>query len=489
MIGDQRRALLFLAILATGVSHVAIAAQATWTVNSCAEGTSGSGTTGTLRYAVANAASGDIVDMTTLPACVISLETGSIKIGQSALTLNGPGRDKLTISRSTAKGAMRDRILYHSGTGTLTLKGVSISRGLFSTNVMAEGGCVLTKGSLSLNGVSIDACEALSSLNGAAGGAVYVTKQLEAKYSTISNSSAVGAGTTQFPFANFGGGAAVGGDTTLKYSTIKGNSVRSTAALGINGGLSMRGNVTIVASTISENDAQFRNGGLGTANGGANSKFNLYNSTVSGNTAYATAGIYTNAQTVTLKNSCVVNNVAASPYFATTYYKPYSGYVQYTYAVAPGLEVAYNSPVSTITLQSSIIANNYYRNGDESDLQTLNIRSASPPKISGNNNLIGRPNTTTPVPTDTIIGICPSLGPLRNNGGSTFTHALFSNSPAIDTGNNAAAFSYDQRGNLGNAATPSYPRVSGIAADIGAYEVQRSDVIFSAGFDGCAYLF
>jgi len=30
--------------------------------------------------------------------------------------------------------------------------------------------------------------------------------------------------------------------------------------------------------------------------------------------------------------------------------------------------------------------------------------------------------------------------------------------------------------------------VSGSSADIGAYEVQRSDIVFDAGFDGCPAL-
>ena len=45
-----------------------------------------------------------------------------------------------------------------------------------------------------------------------------------------------------------------------------------------------------------------------------------------------------------------------------------------------------------------------------------------------------------------LIGVNPLLGPLQNNGGSTFTHALLSNSPAIDAGDNSGAPATDQRG-------------------------------------------
>jgi hypothetical protein len=43
------------------LSAPAAMAATTWTVNACCEANTGSGTTGTLRHAVANAASGDII--------------------------------------------------------------------------------------------------------------------------------------------------------------------------------------------------------------------------------------------------------------------------------------------------------------------------------------------------------------------------------------------------------------------------------------------
>jgi hypothetical protein len=62
----------------------------------------------------------------------------------------------------------------------------------------------------------------------------------------------------------------------------------------------------------------------------------------------------------------------------------------------------------------------------------------------------------------------PLLGPLANNGGPTFTHALLSGSPAIDTGdpNFAPPPFFDQRG-------PGFDRVVNGRIDIGSFEVQR----------------
>jgi hypothetical protein len=70
------------------------------------------------------------------------------------------------------------------------------------------------------------------------------------------------------------------------------------------------------------------------------------------------------------------------------------------------------------------------------------------------------------------INTDPLLGPLQDNGGATFTHALLAGSPAIDAGDpsfDPYAFDppllYDQRG------TP-YARVANNRIDVGAFEAQ-----------------
>jgi hypothetical protein len=79
---------------------------------------------------------------------------------------------------------------------------------------------------------------------------------------------------------------------------------------------------------------------------------------------------------------------------------------------------------------------------------------------SGSNNLI-----RTQVGFPTVLKSDPLLGPLANNGGPTPTHALASNSPAINEGANPRSLATDQRG-------ASYQRVAGGRADIGAFELQ-----------------
>jgi hypothetical protein len=63
-----------------------------------------------------------------------------------------------------------------------------------------------------------------------------------------------------------------------------------------------------------------------------------------------------------------------------------------------------------------------------------------------------------------LAGIDPRLQPLADNGGGLRTHAPASGSPAIDGATAASALRFDQRG-------PGFARVAGGAADIGAHEV------------------
>jgi hypothetical protein len=90
--------------------------------------------------------------------------------------------------------------------------------------------------------------------------------------------------------------------------------------------------------------------------------------------------------------------------------------------------------------------------------------------LSGN--LVGKNNGSTGFTNGvqgSIVGtianpVNPQLAPLGNYGGTTQTHALLPNSPALDAGNNAnAPVGDDQRG-----AT----RIFGSAVDIGAFESQ-----------------
>jgi hypothetical protein len=79
---------------------------------------------------------------------------------------------------------------------------------------------------------------------------------------------------------------------------------------------------------------------------------------------------------------------------------------------------------------------------------------------------MGQAAPLTSLPLDTLHAD-PHLRALAYNGGPTRTHALDAASPAIDAGDNPTNLLFDQRGT-------DFPRVSGAAADIGAFEVQAT---------------
>jgi len=106
---------------------------------------------------------------------------------------------------------------------------------------------------------------------------------------------------------------------------------------------------------------------------------------------------------------------------------------------------------STVTVHNSIIAGNL-----------------GPDTVGAFNsegyNLIGR-SIGFSGPGDQVgAAIDPGLGPLQDNGGPTFTHALLATSPAINAGDpNFVTPEFDQRG-------PGFPRVQDGRIDIGAVE-------------------
>ena len=113
-------------------------------------------------------------------------------------------------------------------------------------------------------------------------------------------------------------------------------------------------------------------------------------------------------------------------------------------------------------VESTIIANNTKGAGlmpaDISGGAVLLMATA----ITGASNLVM--NADFPLPAGfNVTTADPKLGLLENNGGPTLTHALLARSPALATGNNKTALTYDQRG-------PAFSRTAGSTTDVGAFE-------------------
>ncbi len=226
--------------------------------------------------------------------------------------------------------------------------------------------------------------------------------------------------------AESGGGihAESGTSLSITRSTIDGN----TAAGAGGGGIYNSGTLVIEQSTVSNNsntDANASGGGI--SNSGT---LTMRNSTVSGNTARSGGGITSISANLTLDSVTIANNTANG-----------AGSALYYLFTAP-------------TMANSILAGN---NGAEDC-----AAGASTPVVTDNgHNLVGTQSGCgfTNGVNGNIVGSDPALGPLDDNGGETFTHALLGGSPALDAGD--TTLTTDQRG----VTRPQF-----VADDIGAYE-------------------
>lgn len=413
---------------------------------------------GTLRGAVTTAVSGDVIDLTGLSCSTITLASGAITATVDDLTINGPGASALTIDAHTASG-----VFNHYGVGTIAINGLTITSGRIASYDYHGGACVLSAGNIAISDSTISNCYSYTAH--AYGGAVCAVGSVTLNQSVLSGNTSkghsyyyyyVGYGWYIIGGTSRGGGAYAGGAFTITNSSISHNTAMYTNRGSVGGGLFTRASGDMISGSTIDNNYAWLGGGvefLGHSNGepyGAT----IVNSTISGNTAQASAGglgTY-HLSYLALHNSTVTNNNAG-----------YCGGVYVYYGNAD--------------LQSSIIGGNTSVHSQNQ----LGLYSAadfdvfySDATVSGSHNAIMTSNA--PVPADTITAD-PLLLPLADNGGPTMTHALDPTSVAIDAGSNPDNLDDDQRG-------AGFPRVSGAAADIGAYEMSPlPDEIFSSGFD------
>ena len=457
----------------------ALPADAAVTVTNCKDSGVGS-----LRQAVLNAPEGGTVDMTGLltppvdPSCstsTITLETGSIVVTQNSLTVTGPGMDRLTIASDPTAPLHALRSFEHDGdgtttSGTLNVADVTLKEGfVYSKTSNAVGGCVYSKENVALNGVRVTGCLAQVGGTGhvAAAAGIYAASGLSLRDSIVSGNQSIGKSAASQATT---GAAFTGGFLYMFESTISGNAASgldSSDLIGRVGGVGAAGGANIRYSVISGNSAGRYIGGFYIANG---YEAKIVDSTISGNASPngpVGGGYIANVSNVYIYNSTIAFNTAAITDVGGHLY-------------AAGVAIEGHGSTSTqavsVMLQSSILSNNTYGNASVGyDLSISPVSQQGPVTISGSNNLILHSSASLPGDTKHV---CPLLGPLRDNGGPTFTHALLSHSPAIDEG--LSGFDgTDQRGTGFSRESPTgYP-------DIGAYEVQKDDIVFDAGFDGC----
>jgi hypothetical protein len=431
----ERRRVVFLALAAGALLFSLVAAQGTTiTVNSDADaGGICPGATCTLRQAILTAAPGNTINFAG-GITTISLTSAELAINKD-LTITGPGANLLTVQRSTASGTPKFRI-FHIAVGNLTMSGLTIANGNADSGV-SGGGISNSSGTLTVESCIIfrniggDGCGGGGGLFNSSGGTVNITN------STLASNDG---GATS---AGCGGGGVLnssGGMVNITTSTLSGNvgGEFDGNISGGGGGGGIRNNggtVTILNSTISGNDGGVEGGGGGIFNS-SGGVVNMTNSTVSGNRGFGftesaggAGGIRNTDGTVTITNSTITGNSS------------------------PGPGGVSNEGAGTINARNSIIA--------------MNTRPAGPSDFAGTltsegYNLIGNTSGTTITGTTTgnQLNVDPNLGPLQDNGGPTFTHALLSGSTAIDGGDSSGSNS-DQRGLARPVDDPSIANATG----------------------------
>lgn len=420
---------------------------ATRTVTNCNDSGAGS-----LRAAVAAAASGDTIDARALGCASVRLAS-RVAIPQANLTIVGPGMRELTIDANRA-----DRLFLHTGTGTLRLKGMTLAYGRRFVQT-ALGGCIRSLGNVALKSVHLHYCQAegrrppdddgVGTGAFAGGGAIHADGNVSMESSQIHDSVAS-------TFTGYGGGVAAR-SLTMYASRLSANNAHDGGGASVRnfqatysvidhndatqyGGVRVAGDAFVLRSTISDNAAYDVCGGLC-----VDGRARIVASTISRNmSGVGSAGAFSGM--VEIYNSTIAGNL--------DYYEPTPA--------GCGTVITRLGEAYALHIESSVVAGNRCRDGNLALDVDAALASASDPgdTITGSRNLIGTSNH--PLPADTIHAN-PRLGALANNGGATPTMKPAIDSPVIDRGSNALFLDYDQRG-------PGYPRTQGVRTDIGAFE-------------------
>jgi hypothetical protein len=358
--------------------------------------------------------------------------------GDDSNTCNSTGTPCLTINAAINQSAAGDTIkvaigTYTASSGTNVVdvnKSITLSGGWDETFTTQDGlstidgegvmRCIsiflYVAGTVSIENFIIE--NGYSSASG--GGISFDGQSLKINNSKISNNFAEGYGAGIIMFR--------GGAIELNNSTISNNTLGIDSSGGAALKLYIGGTVSINNSTINNNKG---NRSAIESSSTASVTININNSTISGNTGGPSVRFY--------DGTLMVNN--------STFTLNQQGGV--------------HTVNGEITMSNTIMAGN--GSGADCSVDPLNSGAIT----SFGYNLIGN-KTGCPISATTgdkfgtaVNPIVPNLAPLSDNGGPTFTHALFSNSPALDAGDNTTCLVTDQRGNI---------RPEGTQCDMGAYE-------------------
>jgi hypothetical protein len=407
---------------------------------------------GSLRAAIAAAGDGDTIQFdAALIGQVITLTSGELVIDKN-ITIRGPGEPNL-LTVWTGLIPLSFRIFHVMPGRFVTIEGLTIYGGHPNTS---GGGILNDQATLTINSCTVD-----RNFSGVSGGGISnqgASAMLTIVNSNVTTNSASGTG------GGLGGGIDNSGTVLIRNSSVSGNTVNVFPALhtGTAGGISNGGMMTISNSTISGNSAGIRAGGI--INGGT---MTITGSTVRGNSLVRPGyggGIF-NGGPLTITNSTISDNSAifqASSFGGGIYN---GGPLTITNSTFSGNTSDSGHGGGIYHGHSTLdIGNTILKAGSSG--ANLNVAGSDPGTvISYGYNLSSDDGGGFLTATGDQINTDPMLGPLQDNGGLTFTHALLTGSAAINAGD--PSFTpppiYDQRG-------PGYDRVVNGRIDIGSFE-------------------
>jgi hypothetical protein len=466
----------------------------------------GIGLSGDLRYCITQATSG--LDTITFGVTGTINLTRALPDLATSVTIAGPGANQLSVRRDTGGNY---RIFTVTGAPTVVISGLTVANGRASfgagiyvtggaltlTNSILSGnqavgwvdyiggnglggGIYVTGGALTLTNSILSGNQAVGWVfwadggNGLGGGIYVSSGTVSVNYTTVSNNQATGGNGVDRAWcsgANGGdGGGGVGGGIYVAAGTVSVNNstLFNNQATGGNGGYGssctplfgpgnggaggpgLGGGIYVAAdavqvfqNTLSANQSMGGNGG----DGGVGGDWGCANGGDGGNGlggGLVVNGGWGELQHSTLSANQATGGVGGSSCAGSGFWGEGSG---------GGLAVT----AGTLRTSNTILAGN--------------AATTTAPDISGNlgsqgHNLIGNSTGGSGFDRTDLPDVDPLLGPLQDNGGPTFTHALLFGSPAIDSGDDTYAPDWDQRG-------PGFLRIVRII-DIGAFEVQEA---------------
>src|SRR6266566_1197884 len=386
------------AVLLVVLLAVQTAVANTTTVTSTAD--SGAGT---LRAALASTANGDTINLSVTGA--ITLTSGELVVTRN-VTITGPGPSHLAVNGNHACR------VFHIGSNTV----VSIS-GLSINNGSARYWCDTALGGGIWNNhatLTVSNCVLSGNLADFGGGGI----------------------------GNFGIGASGNASLTIINTTLSGNSSDQGGGILNDGGRGGSASLQIVNSTLSGNSARLGGGILNSVFTSGMASLQIVNSTLSGNTATELGGGIDNANlggsaaSVSIFNSTLSGDSARA-----------GGCIINIGEYGPTNRTEYGP--ANLEIGSSILKAGLGGN----------IVNFSGKVASDGYNLSSDDGGGFFAAIADEINTDPMLGPLQDNGGPTFTHALAYGSLAIDQGKNFSASPTDQRG-PGFARTIANPGVA-----------------------------